>query len=579
MSSFVNISASQMPDISATVDSAEAKLMSLRIRITDQCDMKCRHCMRPAPRRGSLFDFNRFGPQLIEDLNYLGTNEVVITGGEPTVEMDLTCEIGSRLIDAGIVSILFTNAYDVSRDDFQRLFDAGIFTMHVSLDGMEITHDWIRRTPGAFKQTLANINLASRMGFQVVARMTLTRHNIAEVEQVAAAVDDAGATIFKIRPVVPAGRASRDLCPSSEQLAAAVKQVTALSQRQQVTFGSSCFQYLQGVGMPMGGCFTRHLHVDPRGNIIPCGYVKLPLGNLERNRLPEVFYGPRLNALRRQALPSFCLSCEHANTCRGGCRACAIGSGLRSDEPDTYCPRSRRDEAQTYVSGATGAHRITYSRSGVLELMPNVSKSQSVSNLARDRSGKLYDPNSNVVVFDENGVCISKPNPANSPSPIQVIWRSELPLWAENEPGFVVVEFDGFRFCHFGRLKFGLTDDNVAALAPIDAVLGIAGEVPDEATLAQTAQKLGTKIFIPLFPQCDDLKTWRAALRLRRGVRFFPDDYAFVDLNTLPRELEIWLFGGEQHSADRSMAIDETALMNDAFAQTIPNSLTTFRGN
>ncbi len=550
-----------------------ARLQSLRIRINDQCNMKCRHCARPAPKKGAVFNFSRFRSKLIEDLHQLDTKEVAITGGEPTLELNLVCAIGRHLIDAGIASILFTNAYNLNSEELDRMLDAGIFTMHVSLDGFGPTHDWHRNTPGAFARTLANIETASSMGFQVLVRMTLTRVNIAEMKQVADSAHNAGAAIFKIRPVVPSGRASHELCPSAEQVAEVVKSAIAMSKYRQITFGSSCFEFLQGTTpSTQPGCFSKHLHVDALGNLVPCGYIKLPLGNLVTHRLTEVFYGARMNALRTLNVPDTCSSCGHLSNCLGGCRACAVGWGLRSDEADLYCPLSVSSARKPYVSGSAGKYSIRC-RDGFIELQ-SASKPGLVILDPRRKSSRLIEQQEDVVVLDRDGIW-SKKHQLQTPlgasnvnrkravdiinydfCSIQLINRDEsLISGGVYQSPIAVIEFDGFRFCYIGGLTRSLSHDEISALMPVDVLLCLYDDAHtcafNNAKTMDMMKLLGAQILIPV-PSKEDMASL-IALHLGENVKKFIDTPANVDVNNLPREREIWLFSGHTTVQPRKM--------------------------
>ncbi len=485
---------------SSTDKTRVPQLLDLRIRINDQCNMRCRHCHVPA-QRGALLDFDRFGSQLVEDLQQLGTRGVIISGGEPTLEMDLTCAVADRLIDAGIVSILFTNAYQLADRDLGRLLDAGIFTMHVSLDGIEPTHDWFRRTPGSFLATLANIEAATHMGFHIVVRMTLTRDNIAEVRQVADAAYRAGAAIFKIRPVVPSGRANQAMCPTPEQLAQAVKTVIEVGKERPVSFSPSCFEFIHGApAEPKSACTGKILHIDPNGDISPCGYVKVPLGNLAQHRLPDVFYGARLNALRSLPLPQVCSACDYVKYCHGGCRACVLKWGFRADEPDTYCPIAAERSRQPYVSGASGGCQIAYQGRGLVEL-------------------KSLRTGESVVLQPER----------------------------DRDPGFVV-EMGGLRVYYVSNLDTLPIEEDIEVLAPLDVVValfdGSQACTLSSSILSGLMRRLGARILIPI-PAADDDKEAFSDLQAGGKVHRFSGNRVCVDLNSLPQKTETWILTSE----------------------------------
>jgi radical SAM protein with 4Fe4S-binding SPASM domain len=95
-----------------------------------------------------------------------------------------------------------------------------------------------------------------------------------------------------------------------------------------------------GNGTPCGGSSIR---VTPDRRLKPCVYW--PESDLRIEDLVEkkeaIFQTPLFRDTHKT--PLFCLSCEHVNSCGGGCAARRI---LRSrpDDPDEYCPVVRGKE-------------------------------------------------------------------------------------------------------------------------------------------------------------------------------------------------------------------------------------------
>jgi radical SAM protein with 4Fe4S-binding SPASM domain len=346
-----------------------------------------------------------------------------------------------------------------------------------------------------------------------------------------------------VRPVVSCGRATRSTCPTPEQVSDAVRRVLAKND-EQVIFGSSCFEYANGgLGRPQAGCFNKHLHVDARANIIPCGYVKLPLGNLARNRLTDVFHGPRLTALRDLLPATICRTCEYFQQCRGGCRACATGWGFAAGEPDVYCPVSRSVSRHTYFSGAEGEYKIAYQPPGRIEIESSRTGDVVVFGPggAWHSVGQVPAPgsvgleNQGAVVASNSGSCFIE----------RIDEAGESASAGECPP--TLVDISGFRICHLGRLGRQLSSETIAVLKPLDVIVGIYGGSEAAAlgqkTIQDSMRSLGARILIPIPIHPDVHKSIECSLLLQsqRKVHRF-SHVARVDLNTLPEDPEVWLF-------------------------------------
>ena len=100
-----------------------------------------------------------------------------------------------------------------------------------------------------------------------------------------------------------------------------------------------------GVSLPAGtrGCLAgrSYMRVDPEGNVSPCPYMSLSVGNIKEQSLTSIWEGsPVLNQLRQGAYHGRCGACEYREFC-GGCRARALadsGDLLGEDPLCAYVP-------------------------------------------------------------------------------------------------------------------------------------------------------------------------------------------------------------------------------------------------
>src|SRR4029450_10609617 len=79
-----------MPEV--VLDRFNRPLRSLRISVTDRCNLRCQYCM-PEPDyawlpRASILDFEEIAT-LAPALTALGVHRVRLTGGEPLLRRDL----------------------------------------------------------------------------------------------------------------------------------------------------------------------------------------------------------------------------------------------------------------------------------------------------------------------------------------------------------------------------------------------------------------------------------------------------------------------------------------------------------
>ena len=115
-------------------------LRSLRISVTDRCNLRCQYCMPEEnyvwlPRE-TMLTFKEI--VFLTDLfSEQGVDRVRITGGEPLLRKDLASLIGMLQKNTRIQDIAMTTNGVLLAEHAQNLFDAGLHRITVSLDTLK----------------------------------------------------------------------------------------------------------------------------------------------------------------------------------------------------------------------------------------------------------------------------------------------------------------------------------------------------------------------------------------------------------------------------------------------------------
>ena len=121
--------------------------------ITLACNMRCRHCGSHAgvPRPDELTTAEAL--RVLGELAAAGCRRLVLSGGEPTVRRDWPrlVEEGTRL---GIQMKMISNGWSFDAETARVARAAGLRAVGFSLDGLEKTHEYVRRIPGSFRRVL-----------------------------------------------------------------------------------------------------------------------------------------------------------------------------------------------------------------------------------------------------------------------------------------------------------------------------------------------------------------------------------------------------------------------------------------
>lgn len=160
---------------------------SLRISVTDRCNIRCFYCMpadgvqfRP---RDELLSFEEIF-QFVSALLPLGVTKLRLTGGEPLVRNGLPelVQMLSRL--PGVQDLALTTNGILLADLAQPLADAGLKRLNISLDTLsETTFQQIARRPG-LDRVLAGIDAAQAAGFVDIRLNAVAIRGMTEAEVV-----------------------------------------------------------------------------------------------------------------------------------------------------------------------------------------------------------------------------------------------------------------------------------------------------------------------------------------------------------------------------------------------------------
>ena len=153
---------------SMLVDRFSRPLRSLRLSVTDRCNLRCQYCMPEQDYvwlpRDSLLTFEEIGA-IVDAFTPLGVDRVRITGGEPLLRRDLPVLIESLAARPAISDLALTTNGVLLRQQAVALRAAGLHRITVSLDTLD--RDRFRRLTRTddLARVLEGIDAAADAGF------------------------------------------------------------------------------------------------------------------------------------------------------------------------------------------------------------------------------------------------------------------------------------------------------------------------------------------------------------------------------------------------------------------------------
>lgn len=337
--------------------------------VTQACDLVCLHCRacaqaRPHPQELSPTQSCCLIDQLAR---FPKPPHLVLTGGDPLKRSDVFSLIRHAIARGLEVSITPSATPLVTRQAVEKLRDAGICRMALSLDGADAaTHDALRGVPGSFRRTLEILAAARDAGISLQVNTTVTSANSRQIESLAELLSREGITLWSVFFLVPTGRATglagldseafeevfAQLWRQSRRCPFAIKTTEAPHYRrflvqQQRALPAEARRSLPrraqlGCNDGKGILFVSHL-----GMVYPSGFLPICCGTFPQDDVVQVYQqSPLFQSLRDgDRLEGKCGRCEFRHLCGGSrARAYALTSNPLAEEPCcAYQPSGEAD--------------------------------------------------------------------------------------------------------------------------------------------------------------------------------------------------------------------------------------------
>lgn len=169
------------------------------LKISFSCNNHCLFCVQGRKRETC-------GPKSLERIKRElkkgfenGSRELVLTGGEPTLNKDIF-RIIKAARDTGYSDIqIQTNGRMFRYADFcRKIKDAGVTEISPALHGSSAQiHDFLTGSPGSFTETAAGIINAKKTGLRIITNSVITKPNQQDLPRLAKLLCSLGADQFQ----------------------------------------------------------------------------------------------------------------------------------------------------------------------------------------------------------------------------------------------------------------------------------------------------------------------------------------------------------------------------------------------
>jgi nif11-class peptide radical SAM maturase 3 len=175
--------------------------------ITLKCNLACQHCGSRAGHERTDELSTAEALDLVQQMADAGIKEITLIGGEAFLRPDWL-EIAAAINKAGILCGMTTGGFGISLETAQRMKDAGIALVSVSVDGLEATHDTLRGKPGAWQWAFKTMSHLKAVGIPFGCNTQINRLSAPEFPLIYEHLKEAGFRAWQIQLTVPMGNAS-----------------------------------------------------------------------------------------------------------------------------------------------------------------------------------------------------------------------------------------------------------------------------------------------------------------------------------------------------------------------------------
>ncbi|MBU1870638.1 radical SAM/SPASM domain protein, ACGX system [Patescibacteria group bacterium] len=333
------------------------KYFGLQWHLTDRCDQRCKHCYiwqkygskeTPSLRQCAIIidEFLLFCKEM-EVLPH-----IAITGGDPLLYPHIW-QVLKILKQREIGFSILGNPFHLDGEVAAKLKRLGCKNYQMSLDGLETTHDHLRK-PGSFKATLDLIPTINQSGLGSTIMSTVSLLNYKELPALARLCVEYEVKSFAFSRYCPTRDDTEYNIPPKfyRQFLADMWKVYSELVDCSTNFSLKdhlwkAFLYEEGLyklceekGVVLDGCNCgiKHMTLLPNGAVYACRRFDSMVGKIGQQTFKEIFLSSEMEKYREIEKLASCKDCELLNYCRG-CHAVSAGATGSFFNKDPQCWR------------------------------------------------------------------------------------------------------------------------------------------------------------------------------------------------------------------------------------------------
>ena len=266
------------------------KQRGLDINLRNACNLKCEHCFTMSPlgletqERLDLSTLSRIS----DEAHQLGIFELDLQGGELLLDKEYLYAALTALKTERFYVYLTTNGFFMDEVTAKQLKELGVDRVSVSIDSLNPeTHDSFRGKKGSWERAINALEIVKNAGMTPYMNITVGRYNVNSEDllmMLEYSKDKKYTTLVNI--ATPGGMWAEleSICITDED------------REHIINLRKNYKNILRNLWDPFDrnregviGCNTvNRLYITPKGDVLPCPYVHIKLGNIFDQSLKDI---------------------------------------------------------------------------------------------------------------------------------------------------------------------------------------------------------------------------------------------------------------------------------------------------
>lgn len=271
--------------------------IAMTFAVTYRCQCNCVHCSAGKHLRKDVPELTtKEAKKLIDDSQKLGVTILAFTGGEPLLREDIF-ELISHVDKRKTMPIMFTNGQFLTDENVDKLVNAGLYSIFVSIDSpIPEEHDSVRGMPGLYEAAIKGLKKLKEKGVFVGLSSYAIRSNTEQgmYKKLHKLGQKLGVHNIILFDGVPTGNMLHNIDELlTWKLRDEIYEFSANIFKNKIVppLSSQSWQNSIEANLAGIGCIAANIqyYVSAYGEVAPCDFTPISFGNIRKEPLKKIW--------------------------------------------------------------------------------------------------------------------------------------------------------------------------------------------------------------------------------------------------------------------------------------------------